>query len=96
MIWYPRKRLLLIKRFCEQSNPPITFHTANGPTRTEHVANIYVQELEEIIIPYVLQNAPLVLTVGCCCMELGYTFFWPTEQSPYFIRPDGMIIHFDD
>ena len=26
-------------------------------------------------------------------MELGYTFIWPTRQNPYFIRPDGMIVH---
>ena len=27
-------------------------------------------------------------------MELGYTFIWPTGQNPYFIRSDGMIVHF--
>ena len=26
-------------------------------------------------------------------MEMGYTLIWPTAQEPYFIRPDGMIIH---
>ena len=60
---------------------------------TENVANVYVKELDEHITPYMLYNSPPVLTVGYRCMELGYTFIWPTGQNPYFIRPDGMIDH---
>ena len=71
----------------------ITFHTANGPTVTENVANVYVKDLDENITPNVLNNSQPVLTVGYRCMELGYTFIWPTGQNPYFIRPDGMIVH---
>jgi hypothetical protein len=82
----------LIKRFVSKAKVPITFHTANGPTRTENIASIHVRELDENITPYVLDNTPPVLTVGSRCMEMGYTFVWPTSQDPYFIRPDGMII----
>jgi len=82
----------LIKRFVSKAKVPITFHTANGPTRTENIANIHVRELDENITPYVLENTPPVLTVAYRCMEMGYTFVWPTSQEPYFIRPDGMII----
>jgi len=53
-----------------------------------------VRELDENITPYVLAHTPPVLTVGYRCMELGYTFIWPTAQEPYFIRrPDGLINH---
>ena len=82
-----------IKRFVSNANIPSTFHTANGPTRTENVANIYVKELDENITPYVLESTPPVPIVACRCIELGYTCIWPTSQSPYFIRPDGMIMH---
>ena len=51
-----------------------------------------MQELDENITPYVLENTPPVLTVGYRCMEMGYTFMWPTAQEPYFIRPDGVVI----
>ena len=88
----PRERGL-IKRFVSKAKVPITFHTANGPTRTENVANTHVWELDENFTHYVLENTPPVLTVGYRCMEMGYTFIWPTAQEPYFIRPDGMIIH---
>ena len=83
----------MIKRFVNKAKVPITFHTANGPTRTENIANIHVRELYENITPDVLENTPPVLTLGYRCMELGCTFIWPTAQEPYFIRPDGMIIH---
>ena len=26
-------------------------------------------------------------------MDSGYTFIWPTGQDPFFIRPDGMLVH---
>ena len=26
-------------------------------------------------------------------MDSGYTFSWPTGQDPFFIRPDGMLVH---
>ena len=72
----------LIKRFVSKAKVPITFHTANGPTRTDNVANIHVRELDENITPYVLENTPPVLTAGYRCTEMGYTFIWPTSQEP--------------
>ena len=53
---------------------------------TENVANIHVQELDEDITPYILNNT-------LRCMEMGYTFIWPSGQSPFFIRQDGMLTH---
>jgi hypothetical protein len=59
---------------------------------TENVANVYVKELDEHIAPYVLENTPPVLTVGYRCIDLGYSYVWPKDQTPYFIRLDGMIM----
>ena len=87
-----KRKTGMIKRIVSKAKVPITFHTANGATRTENIASIHVRELDENIMPYVLDNTPPVLTVGYRCMEMGYTFVWPTSQDPYFIRPDGMII----
>ena len=82
-----------MQRFINKAKHTITFHTANGPTVPENVANIHVKEVDEDITPYILNNAPPVLTVGYRCMEMRYTFMWPGGQSPFLIRPDGMIIH---
>ena len=78
MILSPRETAL-IKRFVSKAKVPIPFHTANGPTRIDNIANIHVRELDEHITPYVIENTPPVLTVGYRCMELGYTFIWPTN-----------------
>ena len=48
----------LIRRFVSKAKVPIMFHTANGPTRTENVANIYVKELDANITPSVIENTP--------------------------------------
>ena len=88
-----QRETALIKRFVSKAKVPITFHTANGPTRTENIAKIHVRELDGNITPYVLENTPPVLTVGYRCIELGYTFMWPANQEPYFMRPDGIIAH---
>ena len=58
------REVALMKRFVEKARHTITFRTANGPTVTEDVANVYVKELDEHITPYILNNSPPVLTVG--------------------------------
>ena len=52
-----------------------------------------MKELDKNISPYILNNTPPVLAAGYRCMERGYTFIWPTGQNPFFIRPEGMIVH---
>ena len=88
-----KREVALMKTFVEKAKHTITFHTANGPTVTEDVADVYVKELDENITLYIYNNIPPVLTVGYRCMEMGYTFIWPTGQKPFSIRLDGMIAH---
>ena len=45
---------------------------------TDDVAHVYAKELGEQITPYILNNSAPALTVGYRCMEMGYTFIWPT------------------
>ena len=42
--------------------------------------------------PYILEETPAVLSVGVRCMEQGYSFVWPADGRPYFIRPDMGVI----
>ena len=46
-----KREVALMKRFVEKATHTITFHTVNGPTVTEDVANVYVKELDENITP---------------------------------------------
>ena len=73
---------------------PIELSTANGKTSANQVLNLTVTELTEDIHAYVLISTPAVLSVGLRCMELGYSFYWPKGENPYFIHPDGSYIYF--
>ena len=42
-----KREVALMRRFIGKAKHAITFYTANGPTITEDVANIYVHELDE-------------------------------------------------
>ena len=82
-----KREVALMKRFVEKAMHTITFHTANGPTVTENVANVYVKDLDENITPNVLNNSQPVLTVGYRCMELGYTFYLAYWSKPILHSP---------
>ena len=74
------------------SNTPISLATANGSTRADEVADVKVDALHQPFSPYILEETPVVLSVGFGCMEQGYSFVWPADGRPYFIRPDMGVI----
>ena len=56
------------------------------------MADVTVDALHTDFIPYILGETPAVLSVGVRCMEQGYSFVWPADSKPYFIRPDHKVI----
>ena len=81
-----------MKKFVKASQRPLTFHSANGDSFADEQCDLWFEELGEAVRPYILKSTPAVLSVGFRCMELGYTFIWPTGKAPYFITPKGMIV----
>jgi hypothetical protein len=53
-------------------NKHLTFETANGGTVSTHAAPMYISELKENIIPFVLKDTPAVLSIGERTMTKGY------------------------
>ena len=53
-----KREVAVMKRFVEKAKHTITFHTANKPTVTEFVANVYVKDLDEHISPYISNSTP--------------------------------------
>ena len=64
----------------------------HGSTRADEVADVTVDALHQDFTPYILDETPPVLSVGVRCMEQGYSFVWPADSRPYFIRPDHKVI----
>ena len=68
--------------------------TANGVTRAEHEVPLYISELDEHCVPFILKSTLDVLTMGRRCMEDGYSFVWKAKSNqPYFRKPDGTRIY---
>ena len=42
-----------------------------------------------------LGSIPAVISVGKRCMNMGYSFHWPSGKNPFLVCPDGMIVELD-
>ena len=71
------------------------FATANGVVPTHDYVTLRVPEVNEVVKPWVLNNTPAVLSIGQRCMEMGYTFIWPTGSVPYFMLPSGEFLYLE-
>ena len=60
--------------------------TANGEVQTHEEATVYVKELDLLLTMKVLDNTPVVLSLGKLCDENGYSYEWINGQKPHLIK----------
>ena len=60
--------------------------TANGEVQTHEEATVYVKELEKFSTMKVLEDTPVVLTLGKLCDEHGYSYEWINGQKTNLIK----------
>lgn len=70
----------------------VNFHTANGVTSSTKRSNIEFEVFDEPAQAHILEDMPSVLSMGKRCLDLGYSFIWPSGKSPYMLDADGHII----
>ena len=70
----------------------VQFTTANGATTSRATINLQVDELRQGVSRRILASTPAVLSLGRRCMHEGFSFVWPSGETPYLILPDGMIV----
>ena len=70
----------------------VNFHTANGVTSSTKRSDIEFEVFDEPAQAHILEDTPLVLSMGKRCLDLGYSFIWPSGKSPYILDADGHII----
>ena len=76
-----------------RSSPkPVNLTTANGKTKAANVADVKIGVLEDTFSPYILEESPLVLSLGKRCLDEGYGFAWPPGGEPVLLRPDNTVI----
>ena len=68
-----------------KSCSPTIVITANGEVQTHEEATVYVKELDIFLTLKVLENTPVVLSLGKLCNESGYSNEWIRCQKPHLI-----------
>ena len=70
----------------------VNFHTANGVTCSTKRSSIKFEAFSEPAEAHILEDTPSVLSMGKRCVDLGYSFVWPTGRTPFMLDPNGNII----
>ena len=70
----------------------VNFHTANGVTCSTKRSSIKFEAFSEPAEAHILEDTPSVLSMGKRCVDLGYSFVWPTGRTPFMLDPNGSII----
>ena len=64
-----------------KSCSPTKVLTSNGEVQTDEEATVYVKELGISLTFKVLDNTPVVLSLGKLCDENGYSYEWINGQK---------------
>ena len=72
-----------------KSCSPTIVITANGEVQTHEEAIVYVKELDIFLTMKVLDNTPVVVSLGKLSDENGYSYEWINSQKPHLIK-DGI------
>ncbi len=68
--------------------------TANGPMDVHESVQLKCEGLSERIEPLLLEETPVVISIGRRCVKYGYGFHWePYSRKPYLIKPNGKRIY---
>ena len=59
---------------------------ANGEVQTHEEATVCVKELDIFLTMKVLEDTPVVLSLGKLCDEHGYSYEWINGQKPHLIE----------
>ena len=70
----------------------VNFHTANGVTSSTKRSDIKFEAFDEPAQAHILEDTPSVMSMGKRCVDLRYSFIWPSGKTPYMIDPNGDII----
>ena len=88
-----REHARALKRWIKRASKPVQFATANGTTDATEVLELFIDEFNQEIEPYILESTPDVISVGMRCMKYGFSFIWPSGAPPYFVLPDGRRVY---
>ena len=68
------------------SRKPTTVITANGVVQINEEATVYVYDLDLFVTAQILEDTPVVLSLGKLCEDHGCSYEWTSCQKPHLIR----------
>ena len=70
---------------------PVRLETANGEILADKTIGLEFEAIgEQEIRPFVLEDAPDLILIDRRCLEMGYSFHWPSgSKSPFFVLPES-------
>ena len=74
-----------MEKLTKSCSPTIVL-TANGEVQTHEEATVCVKELYLLLTMKVLENTPVVLSLGKLCDENGYSYERINGQKPHLIK----------
>ena len=63
-----------------------------GVTCSTKRSSIKFEAFNEPAEAHILEDTPSVISMGKRCVDLGYSFVWPTGKTPFMLDPNGNII----
>ena len=66
----------------ERSRTPTVVLTANGEVHTYEEAQVFVHDLIQFVTVQLLEETPVVLSLGKFCKGHGYSYQWVSGQEP--------------
>ena len=64
---------------------PTKVVTAIGEVKTQEEVTVHVRELDLFLTIMLLEDTPVVLSVGKLSEDHGYSYHWTGGQKPHFI-----------
>ena len=74
------------------SSYPLRFTTGGGPQPATTSVGLWSQEFDRINNIYLLDDCPLVLSIGHLVQTAGFSFHWEPSQLPWLQSPEGECV----
>ena len=74
-----------------QSNHILDVQTANGIVVSNTHTKVYIKELGAYLWVHLVEDSPSVLPSGTLCNELGYSYSWPSGETPRLSKGKKVI-----
>ena len=77
--------------------PGMEIIIANGSTITNEKIKMWLEPIQDFIDAWILEDTPCAISIGkrCRAGKAACGFYWPPNENPFLVKPDGSVIVWD-